>query len=157
MTADNLRRIQTGEVNVGKELIKKCIDRFFFELLIYCYDFNTREDITIDGSYLPYHLLDENLIKITIDYLENQLGYMIIVQKISNPEIYGYKKGDSIQIKIYNKEQNAKTLDQIFSMNSIRTIYSTFHKYSEVHNEFLPESKVNKNEYRLDTQILALN
>lgn len=127
-----MRMLKTDDPNVKFKLIKQNLERFFRDY-IYYFNVYDREELIIDAGYLPYHYLDERVINMIIKLLENELGYSIIIMKITNTDQIGYKKGDLINIRLFDRKNTSpKEVDDYFNLKMFQPLYSSFHNYCNI-------------------------
>lgn len=129
---EKMRMLKTNNSEMKFKLIKPNIERFFRDY-IYYFNIYDRDELIIDSGYLPWHYLDENVINMIIDLLEKELGYNIIIMKTTNTNQKGYKRGDLINIRLFDsKNTTSKEVDDYFNMKIYQPLYSSFHNYYNV-------------------------
>jgi hypothetical protein len=96
---EKMRALKNNTPEVKFKLIKQNLERFFRDY-IYYYNIYDRKELIIDAGYLPYHYLDEEVLKRIISLLEKELGYSIIIMIITNVDKKGYQQGDLINIRL---------------------------------------------------------
>ena len=79
LSVDNIRQLNLKTTQMSYNIIEKCIEKFFNDLVRY-YGILNQKHINLDSSYLPYQYLSIEVIEKVIDLLENKLGYAIIIQ-----------------------------------------------------------------------------
>lgn len=146
---EKMRMLKTDNPEIKFKLVKQNIERFFRDY-IYYYNVYDRDELIIDAGYLPFHYLDEQVLIKVINLLENELGYNIIIMKITNIDKVGYCKGDLINIRLFDlKTATKKQVNEYFNLRMFQPIYSSFHNYYNINgtikdiNEFrynLPEN-----------------
>ena len=132
LTVENIRQLNMKTPEMSYNIIEKCIEKFFNDLIRY-YGILNQKHINLDSSYLPYQYLSIEVIEKIIDLLENKLGYAIIVQKMDNKTTMGFKPGDLIQILLYDPldyDEGDVNL-QVNGINS-QALYSTFHEFNNL-------------------------
>ena len=137
---NTMRKLKVNDTNVKYKLIKQNIERFFRD---YIYYFNIYEgnELIIDSGYLPYHYLDSEVLNKIIYLLEIELGYAIIIMKITNTYEKGYKKGDLINIRLFDLETAGyKELDDYFNLRMYQAIYSTMHNFNNILGEIVEDN-----------------
>ena len=132
LTVDNIRQLNQKTTQMSYNIIEKCIEKFFNDLVRY-YGILNQKHINLDSSYLPYQYLSVEVIEKVIDLLENKLGYAIIIQKMDNKTILGFKPGDLIQILLYDPLDYDEA-DVNLQVNGVNTqaLYSTFHDFTNL-------------------------
>ncbi len=134
---NTLRSLKVDESEVKFKLLKQNIERFFRDY-IYYFNIYERDELIIDSGYLPYHYLDSDVLMKIIDLFENELGYMIIITKITNIYVKGYQKDDLINIRLFDKETaTIKDLDDYFNVRLYQPIYSSAHNFNNILGENL--------------------
>jgi len=129
---EKMRMLKTNNSEMKFKLVKPNIERFFRDY-IYYFNIYDREELIIDSGYLPWHYLDEKVIDKIIDLLEKELGYNIIIMKTTNTNQMGYKRGDLINIRLFDrKNTTSKEVDDYFNMKIYQPLYSSFHNYYNV-------------------------
>ena len=137
---NTMRKLKVDDTMVKYKLIKQNIERFFRDY-IYYFNIYERDELIIDSGYLPYHYLDNEVLNKIISLLEVELGYAIIIMKITNTFEKGYKKGDLINIRLFDLEKATyKELDDYFNLRMYQAIYSTMHNYNNILGEIVEET-----------------
>lgn len=132
---EKMRALKNNTPEVKFKLIKQNIERFFRDY-IYYYNIYDRKELIIDAGYLPYHYLDEEVLKRIISLLEKELGYSIIIMKITNVDKKGYQKGDLINIRLFdNQSATYKEVDDYFNLKMFQPLYSSLHNYYNIAGE----------------------
>lgn len=136
---ERLRMLKTDNPEMKFKLIKQNLERFFRDY-IYYFNVYDREELIIDAGYLPYHYLDEEVLRKIISLLEEELGYAIIIVKITNVNQKGFKKGDLINIRLFDpKTALPKDIDDYFNLKMFQPIYSSLHHYSNISGDKVEE------------------
>lgn len=132
LSVDNIRQLNQKTIQMSYNIIEKCIEKFFNDLVRY-YGILNQKHINLDSSYLPYQYLSIEVIEKVIDLLENKLGYAIIIQKMDNKTILGFRPGDLIQILLYDPLDYDEA-DVNLQVNGVNTqaLYSTFHNFNNL-------------------------
>ncbi len=126
---EKMRMLKTDNPDMKFKLVKQNLERFFRDY-IYYFNVYDRTELIIDAGYLPYHYLDVEVINRVISLLEEELGYSIIIVKISNTDQIGYKKGDLINIRLFDrKTATPKEVDDYFNLKMFQPIYSSLHNF----------------------------
>ena len=129
---EKMRMLKTNNSEMKFKLIKPNIERFFRDY-IYYFNIYDRDELIIDSGYLPWHYLDEKVINMIINLLEKELGYNIIVMKTTNTSQNGYRRGDLINIRLFDRlNTTIKEVDEYFNMKMYQPLYSSFHNYSNI-------------------------
>lgn len=129
---NKMRMLKTENSEMKFKLIKPNIERFFRDY-IYYFNIYDRDELIIDSGYLPWHYLDENVINMIINLLEKELGYNVIVMKTTNVTQPGYKRGDLINIRLFDrKNTTVKEVDDYFNLKMFQPLYSSFHNYYNI-------------------------
>jgi hypothetical protein len=137
---EKMRALKNNTPEVKFKLIKQNLERFFRDY-IYYYNIYDRKELIIDAGYLPYHYLDEEVLKRIISLLEKELGYSIIIMKITNVDKKGYQQGDLINIRLFdNQNATYKEVDDYFNLKMFQPLYSSLHNYYNING--VEESKV---------------
>lgn len=132
---ERMRLLKTENSDMKFKLLKPNIERFFRDY-IYYYNVYDRDELIIDSGYLPYHYLDNEVLGKVINLLEGELGYNIIIMKTTNVLQKGYKKGDLINIRLFDrKTATPKEVDDYFNLKMFQPLYSSFHNYNNVTSE----------------------
>lgn len=132
ISAEKMRLLKTRNPEVRFKLIRQNLERFFRDY-IYYFNVYDRDELIIDSGYLPYHYLDEQVLKMIINLLENELGYSIIIMKTTNINKIGYIKDDLINIRLFDKENtNVKDADDYFNLKLFQPLYSSFHNFYNI-------------------------
>lgn len=132
ISVEKMRMLKTKDPEVRFKLIKQNLERFFRDY-IYYYNVYEREELIIDSGYLPYHYLDEEVLTKVIDLLEDELGYAIIIMKTTNTNKMGYKYGDLINIRLFDKKTSTpKDIDDYFNLKIFQPLYSSLHDYCNI-------------------------
>lgn len=139
---EKMRMLKTDNPNMKFKLIKQNLERFFRDY-IYYYNVYDRTELIIDAGYLPYHYLDIEVINKIISLLEEELGYSIIIMKITNTDQIGYKKGDLINIRLFDRKVvTPKEVDDYFNLKMFQPLYSSFHNYTNLAGDIKTDSYV---------------
>ena len=160
---NTMRKLKVDDTVVKYKLIKQNIERFFRDY-IYYFNIYERDELIIDSGYLPYHYLDSEVLTKIISLLEVELGYAIIIMKITNTYEKGYRKGDLINIRLFDLEKATfKELDDYFNLRMYQAIYSTMHEFNNILGEITQEKYLSckqnlsliqsNNECKLDNNI----
>ncbi len=132
---EKMRMLKSNNPEMKFKLVKQNLERFFRDY-IYYYNVYDRTELIIDAGYLPYHYLDQYVIDKIINLLENELGYSIIIMKITNIDEIGYKKGDLINIRLFDrKTATPSEVDNYFNLKMFQPLYSSLHNYYNVNGE----------------------
>ena len=132
INVDRMRMLKTKDPEVRYKLVKQNLERFFRDY-IYYYNVYDREELIIDAGYLPNHYLDEVVINKVIHLLEDELGYAIIIMKVTNTNKLGYEIGDLINIRLFDKKTaDPKDVDDYFNLRMFQPLYSSLHDYYNV-------------------------
>ena len=131
---ERMRLLKTDSPEMKFKLLKPNIERFFRDY-IYYFNVYDRKELIIDSGYLPYHYLDNEVLEKVINLLEGELGYNIIIMKTTNTFQKGYKKGDLINIRLFDKQTaTPKEVDDYFNLKMFQPLYSSFHNYNNISN-----------------------
>lgn len=129
---EKMRMLKIDNPEMKFKLVKQNLERFFRDY-IYYYNVYEREELIIDAGYLPYHYLDEEVLEKIINLLEDELGYSIIIMKITNTNKKGYHKGDLINIRLFDKKTaTPKEIDDYFNLKMFQPIYSSIHNFNDI-------------------------
>lgn len=132
INVEKMRMLKSNSSEMKYRLIKQNIERFFRDC-IYYYNIYEAKELIIDAGYLPYHYLDYDVLNSIINLLEKELGYKIIIMKISNITKKGYQKGDLINIRLFDiKTADPKDIDDYFNLKMFQPLYSSFHNYYNI-------------------------
>lgn len=135
INVEKMRMLKSNNAEMRFKLIKQNIERFFRDC-IYYYNIYESKELIIDAGYLPYHYLDEEVLNKIINLLEKELGYNIIIMKITNTTKKGYQKGDLINIRLFDiKTASPKDIDDYFNLKMFQPLYSSFHNYYNISGE----------------------
>lgn len=127
-----MRLLKSESPEMKFKLLKPNIERFFRDY-IYYFNIYDRDELIIDSGYLPYHYLDEIVLRKVIDLLEKELGYSIIMVKTTNINKQGYIPGDLINIRLFDpKCANPKDIDDYFNLKMFQPLYSSMHKFDNI-------------------------
>ncbi|MEG0073519.1 MAG: hypothetical protein RR922_03475 [Clostridia bacterium] len=141
INVESMRMLKTKNTDTKFSLVKQNIERFFRDY-IYYFNVYERDEIIIDQGYLPFHYLDEEVIKKVIQLLETELGYGVVILKVNNVNKPGYHYGDMLNIRLYDlKNTSVKDVDDYFNLTSYQSLYSTFHGYYNVGGLLEPEKQ----------------
>ena len=141
INVEKMRMLKTKDPEVRFKLIRQNLDRFFRDY-IYYYNVYDRDELIIDSGYLPYHYLDEIVMKKIIDLLEKELGYAIIIMKTTNTNKIGYFYGDLINIRLFDtKSSKSKDIDDYFNLKLFQPLYSSLHDYYNINGELESQKK----------------
>lgn len=129
---EKMRMFRTNDPEVKFKLVRQNLERFFRDYLYY-YNVYDRDELIIDAGYLPFHYLDEQVLNKVIRLLEEELGYAIIIVKITNTNQIGYQKNDLINIRLFDTQTaSVKDVDDYFNLKMFQPIYSTLHSYYNI-------------------------
>lgn len=132
INVEKMRLLKTRNPEVRFKLIRQNLERFFRDY-IYYYNVYDRDELIIDSGYLPFHYLDQEVLDMIIRLLEVELGYSIIIMKITNTNKIGYLKDDLINIRLFDKESaKPKDADDYFNLKMFQPLYSSFHSYYNI-------------------------
>lgn len=139
INVEEMRMLKVNDTEVRFKLIRQNIERFFRDY-IYYFNIYERNELIIDAGYLPYHYLDSQVLHRLINLLEDELGYGIIIMKITNVNKKGYIKDDLINIRLFDKQNMvAKDADDYFNLKMFHPLYSTFHDYNNIDGSYVSE------------------
>lgn len=162
LNVNDIRKLNQRTPEMSYMIVEKCIEKFFTDLLRY-HGVLQQNYILIDSTYLPYQYLSVEVIEKVIYLLEKELGYSVIVQKMDNSTYNGFRKGDLIQIMLFDP-LDYDELEANIKSNSMhnQTLYSTFNGYNNLRgdksgNNYLDVAKSKTNlleqgNIQLDTQ-----
>ncbi len=147
LNVNDIRKLNAKSPELSYMIIEKCIEKFFTDLLRYNGVLNQKY-IILDSTYLPYQYLSIEIIEKIIDLLEKQLGYAIIIQKLDNSTYNGYKKGDLIQIMLFDP-LNYDEEEVNIKANSVncQTLYSTFNSFNNLDGKYTKISYLDCKEF----------
>lgn len=129
---EKMRMLKIDNPEMKFKLVKQNLERFFRDY-IYYYNVYERQELIIDAGYLPYHYLDEQVLEKIIHLLEDELGYSIIIVKITNTNQKGYHKGDLINIRLFDrKTATPREVDDYFNLKMFQPIYSSLHDFNDI-------------------------
>lgn len=156
INVEKMRMLRNENSSMKFSLIKQNLERFFRDY-IYYYNVYEGKELIIDAGYLPYHYLDELVLKQIISLLEVELGYKIIIMKITNTNQKGYRKGDLINIRLFDtKIATSKEVDDYFNLKMFQPLYSSFHQYENINGDKKIESYASclsySNDFMLDEE-----
>lgn len=129
---EKMRMLRNDNPEMKFKLLRPNIERFFRDY-IYYFNIYDRTELIIDSGYLPYHYLDEAVLRKVIHLLEDELGYNIIIMKTTNTAQIGYQKGDLINIRLFDRlNTTAKEVDDYFNIKMFQPLYSSFHNFDNI-------------------------
>ncbi|MEG2348730.1 MAG: hypothetical protein RSB67_03690 [Clostridia bacterium] len=159
---NKMRMLKVDDPNMKFKLVKQNLERFFRDY-IYYYNVYDRSELVIDAGYLPYHYLDEKVLNKIIELLEKELGYSIIIMKITNTNQKGYHKGDLINIRLFDlKTATSKEVDDYFNLKIFQPLYSSLHDFNDISGKEEPVASYfscleTSNKFLLNTENIKNN